>query len=94
MAHEPIKDLDEYFEIIWNQHKDWKIIQHDEHGGKHDCTDHSYLLRYIPNGELYMAEHSTSYNDGIQNRYMDFPMQLDRAEIVAEKVNYIWKEKK
>ena len=78
-----IQNVQEYLRIIWGENKDWELVQKDEEGGKHDCTEETYLMQYKPNGLYYLLWNSQSYNDGAQIEYThDFPNEPEEIELI------------
>ena len=80
---EPIKDLEEFMEITYGTDPNWEVIQHDEEGGKHDCTEHVLYVKNKQDGKHYLMYYSCSYNHGVDpGRCMEFPMQLEEIKLI------------
>jgi len=87
--HPPIADFETLFDILDGMHKEWEVLQQDEFGGKHDCTDYSYLLRYKPTQQLYMFDCEKSYNHGFDpGNAIDYPVEFEKAKIINTITRY------
>jgi len=93
-APQPIEDMEELWEILHGSNKRFISVQHNEEGGKHDCTYHSILLQHVKTGKYYGFEYEQSYNNGFDpGDCITYPLTLDEVEVTPVQT-FTWKVKK
>ena len=87
--HMLMNDEEQVDNILNGLDQDWEVVQKEEEGGKHDCTNYYYLLKHKPTQQLYGFSDNRSYNWGSNNIY---PVKFWKAKITGTKTLYLYKE--
>jgi len=91
---QPIDDMEELWEIIDGMNASFKVVQRNEEGGKHDCTNHDILLQHVKTGKYYGFDYTSSYNYGFDpGNAIEFPYTLYEVEVTPVQT-FTWKVKK